>query len=550
ERIATLEFDRKPDQINGSAVVFNVSLNPQETYEVCVTLHCLIKDGRGNGRERGNGKGDGGTGTIGIDRAYAMVDLDRAGSVPGCRIISPSRRFNNLIDRSHADLHMLETKTKYGPYPYAGIPWFSTVFGRDGIITSMEALWINPEIAKGVLHYLASTQSDEDDPDNDAEPGKILHESRLGEMAMSGEIPFKRYYGSIDSTPLFVMLAGMYYQRTADKEMAKTLWPNVERALEWMDNYGDIDGDGFIEYRRRSPNGLVNQGWKDSYDSVSHSDGSDAEPPIALCEVQGYAYAAKRYASELAFVLGKADKAEGLRRGARELKERFNDTFWCDEIGTYAMALDGKKRLCRIKTSNAGHCLFTKVASDSHARQICRGLMARDMFSGWGIRTLGSEEVLYNPMSYHNGSIWPHDNALIAQGLAEYGFKDETCSVLTGMYDTSMHVDLNRLPELFCGFHKREGQGPTLYPVACSPQAWASAAIFMLLQACLGLGINAPRRQVRFDKPTLPDMLASLTIENLKVGDASVDLSLLRQEEDVGVHILRRHGELEVLVVK
>jgi glycogen debranching enzyme len=466
------------------------------------------------------------------------------------RISTSSEAFNVWLSRSLADLHMMRTETAHGPYPYAGVPWFSTAFGRDGIITALECLWFNPNVAKGVLQYLAATQAETDRAESDAQPGKVLHETRSGEMAATGEVPFARYYGSVDATPLFVMLAGAYYERTGDLRLMQVLWPHVERALEWIDRYGDIDTDGFVEYARRSETGLVQQGWKDSNDSVFHRDGTLAEAPIALCEVQAYVYAAKRYASALADALGKHARARELDHSAKALRRRFEEVFWCDELATYALALDGRKQLCRVRASNAGHCLYAGIASDERAARVAATLLADPSYSGWGIRTVAQSEAQYNPMSYHNGSVWPHDNALIAAGLARYGRKSEVLRVLTGLFDASSFFDLHRLPELFCGFGRRPDESPTLYPVSCAPQSWASAAVLMLLQACLGLEVSGAERKVLFANPVLPEFLREVHIEGLRVGDASVDLYLVRHREDVGINVVRREGRVNVVTVK
>ncbi|MGH7561362.1 MAG: amylo-alpha-1,6-glucosidase [Gemmatimonadales bacterium] len=479
----------------------------------------------------------------------ASTALARARS-RDCRVTTSNEQLNDWINRSAADLHMMVSETPHGSYPYAGVPWFSTPFGRDGIVTALEYLWINPDLARGVLRFLAATQADREVPERDAEPGKILHEARGGEMAALEEIPFGRYYGGCDSTPLFVILAGAYYERTADAETAEVLWPSVERALSWMRSYGDPDGDGLLEYHRRSPTGLINQGWKDSDDSVFHADGRLAEPPIALCEVQGYAYAALRAGAMLAEALGLHGRAVDLERDAEWLRQRIEEAFWLEELGTYALALDGEKQPCRVLASNAGHLLFCGVPSLERGDRVARLLLGERFFSGWGIRTVASSESRYNPISYHNGSVWPHDNALIAMGLSRYGAKPATLAVLMGLFGASLFVELHRMPELFCGFGRRHGQGPTAYPVACAPQSWAAASVFSLLQSCLGLGIHAARREVRFVNPALPESIEEVRIDNLRCGDTSLDLQLFREGDDVGVTIARRDGPASVLVVK
>jgi glycogen debranching enzyme len=463
---------------------------------------------------------------------------------------SSSERFNQWIRRSAADLRMLVSKTPYGEYPYAGVPWFSTPFGRDGIITALQTLWVNPRIARGVLEYLAATQAVDVNEAQDAEPGKILHETRSSEMARLGEVPFGRYYGSVDATPLYVVLAGAYFERTGDREFLGRIWPHVTRALDWIDRYGDRDGDGFVEYARQSPKGLVQQGWKDSQDSVFHADGALAEPPIALCEVQAYVYDARRRAATMAEAIGESERAGALRASAERLRQLFEDRFWCEEESTYALALDGRKRPCRVRTSNAGHALFSGIASIERARRVAQQLVGPEMFSGWGIRTLSPVETRYNPMSYHNGSVWPHDNGLIAAGLSRYGFDDLLMAPFSGLFDSSVMMTRNRLPELFCGFHRRGGEGPTLYPVACSPQAWSSGVVFAFLQAALRFAIDPQARRLCIDRATLPPFLTSLRLTDLELPFGRVDLLFERQSLDVSVAVLRRDGDFEVRVVK
>jgi len=434
-------------------------------------------------------------------------------------------------------------------YPYAGVPWFSCPFGRDGIITALECLWIAPEMARGVLSYLAATQATESSEIQDAQPGKILHEARDGEMAATGEIPFRRYYGSVDATPLFVVLAAAYYRRTGDLQLIESLWPQIALAMDWIDRYGDADQDGFVEYDSKSPNGLRNQGWKDSQDSIFHSDGRLAEGPIALCEVQGYIYRARRSAAELAAVLGKGAIADHQQEMASELKTSFEQRFWCDSISSYALALDGDKQQCKVRSSNAGHCLFSGIGGSSRAATIVDQLGGSNFQSGWGIRTLADNEARYNPMSYHNGSIWPHDNALIADGYRRYGFTAQAAILLKGFFEASSQLNLNRLPELFCGFPRRPGKGPTLYPVACSPQAWSAGAAFLLLQASIGLSIDAIEKRIVLSRPVLLPFLERVHIRGMSVGDASADLMLFRSDHSVAVTVERRTGNLEVLVV-
>lgn len=401
-----------------------------------------------------------------------------------------------------------------------------------------------------MLSFLAATQATATVPEQDAQPGKVLHEARGGEMAALREVPFGRYYGSVDATPLFIFLAGAYYERTGDRTFIEQLWPHVEAALHWIDTYGDRDGDGFVEYYRQASTGLVHQGWKDSGDAIFHADGALAQGPIALCEVQGYVYAAWRAAAVLAAVLGRAERAADLEARSQGLREHFEQAFWCEDLGTYALALDGEKRPCRVRTSNAGHCLLTGIASPAHARRTAHALLDRTSFSGWGVRTVAEGEARYNPMSYHNGSVWPHDNALIAYGLARYGLKEGILQIMTALFEASVALDLNRLPELYCGFLRRPGEGPTLYPVACSPQAWSAAAVFLLLQAALGLTIDVPKQQLSFAYPLLPEFLKEVNLTNLKVGDGAADLRLVRHGHDVGIHVLRREGSFQITMVK
>ncbi len=464
-------------------------------------------------------------------------------------IFTSNEQFNEWLGRSDSDLLMLSTDTTYGRYPYAGVPWFATPFGRDGIITALETLWIRPRLARGTLSFLAATQASEINPASEAEPGKIIHEMREGEMAALGEIPFRRYYGTVDATPLFVVLAGEYYRRTGDRDFIEFIWSNLRRALAWIDEYGDIDNDGFLEYAAHNERGLVHQCWKDSNDSIFHANGTDAEGPIAASEVQGYVYQAKLLASELAELMNDSSLAVRLRSEATELKRRFNEAFWVGSLDTFAIALDGKKRPCAVRNSNAGHLLYSGIVDEKYAERVAATLTNEGSFNGWGIRTVAKGEIRYNPMSYHNGSIWPHDSALGAAGLARYGFRDESMKVIAGLFDASLFNDLHRLPELFCGFDRLPGHGPTLYPVACSPQAWAAGAVFLLLQSILGMTFSPTKPQIRFENPQLPGYLDWVRIRNLRIGNGSVDLVLHRHPRDVGLNVERKDGNIQIVVL-
>ena len=535
QRRTEIHFDPAPHRLSTGEALFALELKPGENVSLVMTVCCA--DGRGERKP--------------FSQPYraARRAAARAASLGGS-VTSSNALANRMLHRAGADLSMLITDTDKGPYPYAGTPWFSTPFGRDGIITALEMLWIDPSLAKGVLQFLAATQASKSDATADAEPGKILHEMRRCEMANLGEVPFGRYYGSIDSTPLFVLLAARYYARTGDEETIKALWPNIQAALTWIDKYGDRDGDGFVEYYRLSENGLTNQGWKDSQDSIFHADGRLAEGAIALAEVQAYVYAAKLGAAQLARMLGNLDAATALSDAAERLRQRFEQKFWCEEIGTYALALDGEKNPCRVRTSNAGQVLFCGIAAPERAVRVGDMLMAPEMFSGWGVRTVASDCPRYNPMSYHNGSIWPHDNALIALGLARYGLKRAAGDIFTGQFYAASHMELMRFPELFCGFPRRRGTAPTLYPVACAPQAWASAAPFALLEACLGIVCDHQRREIRFHNPYLPRFLEEIRIHNLSLDGATADLRLRRGPSGTEVSILAQHGDLSIRIAQ
>ena len=533
-RWTCIQWTETPAEVSTRRIRFDYLLPPREARLLTLDIQC--GQSRHAARQR-----------CGYDVAVieASDAIERA-QHDYCDVEGSSERFNRWIRRSAADVRMLTVDTPDGPYPYAGVPWFSTPFGRDGIITALQLLWVNPGLARGVLGYLAATQADHCDPEQDAEPGKVIHETRRSEMARLGEVPFGRYYGSVDATPLFIVLAGEYFARTGDRGLLATLWPHIERALEWIDRYGDRDGDGFVEYARHSANGLVQQGWKDSQDSVFHADGTIAAAPIALCEVQAYVYAARKHAATMATALGHDQQAARLSKQAEDLREAFEAQFWCDEEGTYALALDGHKRRCRVRTSNTGHCLFGGIASIERARLVAEQLVGHEMFSGWGVRTVASCEARYNPMSYHNGSVWPHDNGLIAVGFSRYGFDDLVPRPFGSLFDASVAMDGYRLPELFCGFRRRAGEGPTVYPVACAPQAWASGVVFQLIQACVRMSVDVEASRLVIHRPMLPPFLTYLKFTNLVLPFGDVDLLVEHRPGQVTATVLRQSGAFRV----
>ena len=466
------------------------------------------------------------------------------------RIESANEIANKVLAASERDLRALMTpiELESGPAQIvaAGIPWYVAPFGRDSLLTSYECLVLNPEMARQTLHALAALQAKEDDPWRDAEPGKILHELRVGELARAGLLPHSPYYGTVDATPLFLMLAAALFRWTGDEETLARLKPSLDAALDWIDNHGDLDGDGFLEYHRRSPQGLRNQGWKDSEDCIVHADGSLAEGPIALAEVQGYAYMAKLRIAEVYEALGEPDRARSLRAEADTLRLAFDQAFWDDEIGFHVLALDGEKRQVRSVTTNPGHCLYTGIVEDRRAAAMAERLLAPDMFSGWGIRTLSSESPAYNPMSYHNGSVWPHDNAIVAAGLKRYGFEQAAERVACALFEAAGLRRDHRLQELWCGFERRGDQPPVAYPVACNPQAWAAAAPFMLVQTLLGISPRDRGSALTVNAPRVPDWLGHVRIGGLRVGGSLVEMSFHREGDATAFSLLGQSGEIEV----
>ncbi len=465
-------------------------------------------------------------------------------------VASDHELFNRVIKRSVADLRLLVNE---GPgedqrYIAAGVPWFATLFGRDALITAFQAVAFRPQIAVEILSVLASCQATEVDDWRDAEPGKILHELRTGEMAGTGELPHTPYYGSVDSTPLWLMLLGETFDWTGDRALVDRLWPNALAALDWIDRYGDLDGDGFVEYRRRSERGLLNQGWKDSSDAIRDRNGTEAVPPIALAEVQGYVYAAKRRMADLARMRGDAPLATRLDQEADTLRERFERAFWIDDLRYYALALDADKRPADAIGSNAGQCLWTGIVAPERASAVVERLLDPSMFSGWGIRSYAAGQPGYNPFGYHTGTVWPHDTSIIAAGMKRYGF-DDGSNLLTGrVLEAAQNFPEYRLPELFCGFDREDSHVPVPYPVACSPQAWAAGSSFLFLSTMLGLRAHADAGELELLHPHLPDWLGKVTLTNLRVGEASVDLLFHRWRGTTSAEVLRKVGDVGVTI--
>lgn len=513
ERSMAIGFSPPPDRINSEMAEYAIRLARRATTAIFVEVG-----------ERSPPAPSGLSYRTALIKARLSMRRRRRRSA---RVATSGRVFNDWMARSRADLAILTTDLPTGPFPYAGVPWFSTAFGRDAIITALQTLWLDPGLARGVLAFLAANQAHDASDFHDSAPGKIMHETRKGEMSVRGELPFGRYYGSVDATPLFILLAGAYADRTGDIAFIGELWPALEAAMAWIDGAGDSNHDGLVDYARQQVSGLANQGWKDSYDAVFHADGRFPRPPVALVEVQAYVFAARRAMSVLARRRGEIEKANRWRRQAVTIRTEIERRFWMRDRRYYGLAVDGTGELCQVRTSNAAHLLYVGLPSAERGAHVAAQLLSAAFNSGWGIRTVAVGEARYNPMSYHNGSIWPHDTALAAAGLARYGRRDGAVRLLSQMFEAAVQFD-SRLPELFCGFERFAGEAPVSYPVACLPQAWAAGSLFMMLQACLGVAIDGARREVHIDRPQLPVGIDHLRIERLAVGDASLTIEFHR----------------------
>jgi len=531
-RCCVIAFSRAPDSLGADRAEFKVTL-PRRTSEdlfVEVGSECAEIPGRDRFR---------------ACAARARMHMRRKRR-RGARVRSWNTRFDRWLQRSRADLALLETDLETGPYPFAGIPWFSTPFGRDAVITALQTLWLDPALARGVLSFLARHQARDVSQVADSEPGKILHEMRRGEMSTLQEVPFGRYYGGVDTTPLFVMLAGAYAVRTADLEFIEQLWPALLAAMRWTDERAAANPYGLLDYLRTSERGLANQGWKDSFDSIFHEDGRLPSGPIALLEVQGYLYAARLAMAELAALRGDKDGSRGWVTAAETGRQTVERRYWMPERQFYGIALDGEGELCRVCASNAGHLLFVGLPSHRRARQVTEQLLSSSFDTGWGTRTVRDQAARFNPMSYHNGTVWPHDTSLCAAGMARYGHRGAARQLLQQAFAAATHFGM-RLPELLCGFPRRIGEPPVGYPVACLPQAWSSGAVFMMLQATLGVQLDASRREILIDRPELPQDVERLDINGLAINDAKVDLQFRRRAGKIVVQTtLSRPGSVQV----
>jgi glycogen debranching enzyme len=532
-RETRVSFSERPFSTKEGRVTFRLSLGHRES---SVIRMLVAADGRSRTAR-------------GTERLVSISARYRHWMESGAQVVTSNEFFNAVLERSFTDLRMLWNRDGAGGYVVAGTPWYDTFFGRDSAIVAMQTLAYKPEIARHSLKMLARWQGKKADPQRDEEPGKILHEWRQDEMTATGELPFSPYYGSVDSTPLFLLLAGEYHAWTADLEALRKLERNLRAALHWIDALGDVDGDGYVEYEARSTTGLVNQGWKDSPDAIVNADGTLAKPPIALVEVQGYVYAVKRKLASVFAALGDEQLAQRLRREAAQLKRRFNRDFWLKESNFLALALDGDNHQVAAITSNPGHALWTGIVQRRLASAVADVLMRNDMFGGWGIRTLSAASNRFNPLGYHLGAVWPHDNSIIAMGFKKYGFEDELNEVATALFDAARSFPYYRLPELYAGSARSVQYTPVPYPVACRPQAWAAGSFPLILQAILGLAPNAPQGELLVERPRLPYWLDNVQVRNLRVGQGSADLLFSRRGARTRVEVLGVRGRLRVSVV-
>jgi glycogen debranching enzyme len=523
--------------VNGR-LTFEIALAPGESWHTCA-FYSLTRGKEVRAPLHGCNHEDGKTSLDEMQRNW----LDSV-----TKLTSANEDVYRFYRQSVEDLGALRLHDRdQGPsmwMPAAGVPWYVAIFGRDSLVTGLQTLWLHPGIALGAIRNLGRLQATTEDPMRDAQPGKIPHELRQGELAHLSQFP-SPYYGTADATPLYLIALHEAWKWTGDRELVESHLDVVERCLAWIDRYGDIDGDGFQEYQARTPRGYENMGWKDASDAVVYPDGSQVKQPKALCELQGYVFDAWRRTAELYDELGKAREADELRSKAAALQARFEDRFWCDEIGSYCFGLDPVKAPIKTIASNAGHCLWSGIASPKHAARVVERLMQPDMWSGWGIRTLSSENPAYNPFSYQRGSVWPHDNGIIALGFRRYGFANEAARVFRDISEAASFFVSYRLPELYAGIARSPRAFPVQYAQANVPQAWAAGSVAHLLQAILGLEGDAPRGRLTVS-PVLPKWLPEVTLRGISVGRASVDIRFFRDGETSRWELIGGTGGLRV----
>jgi glycogen debranching enzyme len=528
---------RQPDYFKGYTAIWVLELASHETQMLGYRVNMLTNNKSSSTVSAAF--------TLGQARAAEMMEEQQWGQQI-TQIRADKTIFNRVIERAEQDMYLLRQSFGRHKTVSAGVPWFSTLFGRDSIITASQSLMLNPQIAKETLNILAAYQGKVEDEWREEEPGKILHELRFGEMARCQEIPHTPYYGTIDATPLWLMLYAEYYAWTHDQETLEQLWSNAVAAMEWIDR-NSVD-TGYLGYMRKSKRGLANQGWKDSGDCIVNRKGELANGPITLCEVQAYTYAAKMRLAEIAKMKKRLDLADRWLEDARNLKTRFNRDFWMEDQDFCALALDGDGKPVESITSNPGHCLHLGIFSPEKAYSVAERLRAPDMFNGWGIRTLSSLSPAYNPMGYHIGSVWPHDNSLIAMGLRSLGLVDQALELFQGLFDMTSQQPYHRPPELFCGYERSGDRAPVQYPVACTPQAWATGSVFQLLQMVVNLVPDAPNNCLRIIDPALPESINRLSLHNLRVGPTILDLEFERSGSTTACRVAKKRGNLRVVI--
>jgi glycogen debranching enzyme len=525
-----------PPHYNNGEITFNITLRPKERWHSC--MEATFEEATQTFYPCEEVR----------EKTFEIMDKQfKTWQGEITKINSSNRTVENAYNQAVTDLGSLRLTSYQSPWvPAAGVPWFATLFGRDSLITSFEILTLYPPFALSVLEELGKLQGKVVDNWRDEEPGKIPHEIRVGELTALRTIPYDPYYGSVDGSLLYVIALFEAYRFCGEKSILEKHLPVAERCLEWAANWGDFDGDGFIEYQTRSPQGYRNQGWKDSWDAIVYPSGIVVDTPITLSEVQGYYYDALMKMAEIYKILGYSEKVGGLVNHAINLRDRFNESFWVESEGYYAFGLNNKKLPITTVASNPGHLLWSGIVPGDRAEAVVRRLMKKDIFSGWGIRTLSNKNPAFNPVSYHRGSVWPHDNALIAYGFKKYGYWEEVNKIAEGIFAASDRLESSMMPELFAGVERESYSFPVLYIEANLPQAWAAGSIFLLLRAILGLEPDAENKKLVVD-PSLPDWLPDVTLRSLKVGEEKVDLMFFQENGQSRFEVIKSSGEVEVV---